>query len=489
MLPPLSALRAWSCPAPASATCRWIFAVLLGMQAASGVSIAAERLVLGSVPGDQDNASIAVGSAGGYIAWEDNRVQAGGEGRGVAAAAVSAGLQEVGASFKVSVQKEGRQEHPQVVALAGGNHLILWEVQNGKAPGLYARVLGTNGSFAGNDVLVSVPTVQFNQKVSTNWTASYRGVVKSRKHKFKELITNTREQVGAASVVALADGGALVVYHAIRRSDTNSWRLEERTLFSKGQFIVDSVLRPYRTGGNWMHDVFMQRLDSEGRLVGEEVLVNQSTAYNQRTPSATVLKNGNVLVAWVTEGPAGSEWWKNFKVGIVARVFTAQGLAVTDEFSAGGADERAQANPVVSPLASGGFLMCWSQQEGLGRGWDVYARIFAEDGTAGGSAFRVNTHTTGEQYGPRVAAVNDDAVVVWTSVGEDGSREGVYGRRLRAGSFNGDAFRVNATTVSRQWHPAIATDGSGGAVVLWSGFTGENGFDLFSSSIPLGGTE
>lgn len=493
MLPPFSALRARSCSAPASATCRWLLAALIGFHAASGGSVAAERLVLGNVSGDQDNPSLSIGSSGGYIAWEDNRVQTGREGKGIAAAAVSAGLQDVGEPFKVSVQKDGRQERPQVVALAGGNYLFLWEVRNGKAPGLYARVLGTNGAFTGNDALVSVPTSKFTYKVSTNWTAPYRGVVKSRKHKFKELITNTREQAGSASVVALPDGGALIAYHAMRRSDTNSCRLEERTLLSKGQFIRDSVLRPYRTGNDWMQDIFIQRLDAQGKKVGDEILVNQTTDFNQRTPSLGVLPGGNIVVAWVSEAPPSGDLrasaTNNFHVSIVARVVDAQGQPVTDEFAIGNVEGRAQANPAVAGLNTGGFLVCWSQQDGIGRGWDVYARSFLADGSATGASFRVNAYTTGEQFAPQVAVRSDEALIVWTSVGQDGSREGVYGRRLRSGALHGDEFRVNETTVSRQWHPAVGTDGNGGAVVLWSGFTGESGLDLFKASFPLGGVE
>ena len=50
---------------------------------------------------------------------------------------------------------------------------------------------------------------------------------------------------------------------------------------------------------------------------------------------------------------------------------------------------------------------------------------------------RVNTHIYGDQYAPRISAIGSDYLVVWTSLGQDGSREGVYrticARRRRAG--------------------------------------------------------
>lgn len=487
MLPLLSVLRARSCLAPATMICRSFVGAFIAAQAVVTVSYAAESLLIGNVPGDQDSPSAALGANGGYIVWEDNRVQAGKEGKGIAAAAVTSDLQSVGSAFRVSSQKEGRQERPQVVALAGGEHLIVWEVRNGKNPGLFARVLGTNGTFGSGDVMINLPTVKFTQKVSTNWTAPYRGVVKPRKHKFKELVTNTREQAGAASVAALPDGGAVVAYHAVRRSDTNSWRLEERTLLSKGQFIQDSVLRPYRIGVDCMSDVFLQRLDAKGNKVGGEILVNQSIDYNQRTPSVVRLSGGGLVVAWVSERPGGISGTGNFRIGIVARLFNEEGQPTSDEFAVETADNYFQANPVLAAEPSGGFLICWSQQDGIGSGSDIYARSFLQDGSASGPSFRVNGFTAGAQYGPRIAHSGHVGLVTWTSVGQDGSREGIFGRRLRSGALFGDEFRVNETTVSRQWHPSVVGNGNGQIAVLWSGYSGSTGLDLFGSLFSIDG--
>ena len=56
--------------------------------------------------------------------------------------------------------------------------------------------------------------------------------------------------------------------------------------------------------------------------------------------------------------------------------------------------------------------------------WDIYARPFSSTGV-GGTAVRVNTYLDGDQYAPRISAIGGDYLVVWTSLGQDGSREGV----------------------------------------------------------------
>ena len=143
----------------------------------------------------------------------------------------------------------------------------------------------------------------------------------------------------------------------------------------------------------------------------------------------------------------------------------------------------------VAAAAGGGFAVFWSQQESASSGrWDVYGQNFGPDGVSAGPAFRVNDFTTGDQFGPKVAASGDQQLVVWTSVGQDGSREGVYGRQITGGALTGDEFRVNDTTVSRQHHPAVAVDGLGRFLSVWSSFVGETGFDLFGQQYSFSGS-
>ena len=177
---------------------------------------------------------------------------------------------------------------------------------------------------------------------------------------------------------------------------------------------------------------------------------------------------------------------------IWGRTFSPTGEPVTDEFPIGEkADDLIQSNPAVAALPGGGFMVYWSQQEStISRRWDVFGQTFAADGTAAGSAFRVNDYTTGDQFGPKVVASADRQFVVWTSVGQDGSREGIYGRQLLSGALDGGEFRVNTTTVNRQWHPALGSDGQGRVFAVWSGFAGASGLDLYGKkySAPAGTT-
>lgn len=485
MLPPLSAPRARLSIALAPAAFSWLVGALLAIVALVPRGSAAEELLIGNVPGEQDAASLSINSAGGYAVFEDNRFGVGNDGRGISAVALDGDFRATGDVFRVNQLSLGKHERPQIVALGDGRYLVLWEVRQGAKAGVYGRVLGSDGQFASKDTLLNIPSNKAAVKQTVKWAAHYRGKWKTRTLKFKDIIANTREQAGAVSAVSLPGGGALVAYQAIRRTETNSFTLVEQTYVSRGRFLTNSVLRPTKVTEDWMMDVFMQRIDANGAAVGDEILVNQYANYNQRTPAVAVLENGNVVVIWVCEFPASSDWRANFRVDLMARIFTPSGEPVGDEFVLSQGDTIAQANPAVVRNGSG-FLAAWSQQGGaVSSGWDVYARSFGSDGTASGAAFRVNSYTTGDQFAPRIASSGDRQLVIWTSAGQDGSREGVYGRQLSSGAFDGDEFRVNDQTVSRQFHPAVGS-AAGRGVVIWSSFVGSSGLDLFTRNVSLG---
>jgi hypothetical protein len=69
--------------------------------------------------------------------------------------------------------------------------------------------------------------------------------------------------------------------------------------------------------------------------------------------------------------------------------------------------------------------------------------------------------------------------VVWTSLAQDGSREGVFGQALNNGALSGGEFRVNTTVYLRQFQPDVAADNAGRFLAVWSSYQTAAGFDLF----------
>ena len=127
-----------------------------------------------------------------------------------------------------------------------------------------------------------------------------------------------------------------------------------------------------------------------------------------------------------------------------------------------------QEKPQLAALANGGVVFVW---QGGKQGFQkIYARFLPATGTNFLSTdILVNTYTNNFQVNPGVATLTDGSVViVWSSYGQDGSLQGIYGRRFTAaGVTNGGEFQVSQFLSNNQRTPAVAALAGGGFVVTW----------------------
>ena len=226
-----------------------------------------------------------------------------------------------------------------------------------------------------------------------------------------------------------------------------------------------------------LQGVYGQRFSQEGEKLGGEFRVNQFTFSNQRSPALAALDNGNFAVAWISE----QQRFEN-SVDVYVRLFNPAGEPLSGELLAN-ATTNLCSNPAMAASPAGGLLVLWGQKD-LTKpddGWDIYARQFSSAGVSG-TVRRVNTQVYGDQYAPSVSALGAGYLAAWTSLGQDGSREGVYGQFLKSdGSAAGAELRINTTTISQQIQPVVASDRSRRFLVVWASFGGGvNSFDLFA---------
>lgn len=390
-----------------------------------------EYAVIGALPGDQMFPDAAISTTGGFMVWQDNATD--GSGWGVSARRLDATLSGTLGTFRVNATGAGNQENPRVALLKNQGAAFVWQGGvSGLSQHIYTRFLTpTNTFLTTNDVLVSTPTNNF--------------------------------QVNPALAV-LNNSNVVVVWSSYNQAGSNS-----------------------------MLDVYGQILSPAGQKVGGEFLVNQFTNFNQRTPTVVALTNGGFVVGWVSEqqrvvapvlGTNSALMSASAitvpSVDIYARLFKSNGVASGAEFLVDTAQAPC-ANPVVAAAKDGGFLFVWGQRDTANpaSGWDIYARSFS-GAAVGGAVVPVNTWTYGDQFNPRVNVIGLDYLVTWTSLGQDGSREGVFGQFLHNdGSAVGGEFRVNTTTASQQMQAAVASDGANQFLAVWTSFTGQpNNFDL-----------
>jgi len=380
--------------------------------------------ILGSIPGDQVWPSISLLPSAGVIVCQDNVVDKNGSGiRGAMLNTTFGG----GPSFCVNKTATGNQMNPKVQLLAGDSMIAVWQCNVAGTPGIYAR-------------LAKGTTTRTTSAYGTNFfTIDLRANVYLK-----------GSQVDPA-VAALPDGSAVITWSSFGEDGS-------------------------------MYGVYARRILKTGAFsTAREFLVNQYKQYNQRKPAIATLANGQYVIAWISE----QERFYN-SVDVYARVFTAAGVPVTDEIPINSGANICD-TPDVAPLTDGGFTVVWAQKDTVAtNSWDVWGRAFTASGSPEVADFRINTYLFGDQYRPKIAAGPSGSLVVWTSMGQDGSREGVFGRFLQGGTaVSGAEMQINTTAISQQLHPAVAWNGVNNFLVVWTSFVGATGFDLYGQAYAL----
>jgi hypothetical protein len=319
-----------------------------------------------------------------------------------------------GSEFRVNAYTTGLQGAPSVTSDGSGNFVVVWESADGDDTGIFARRFDSAGSPRGAE--------------------------------FRVNSTTSGEQASAS--VAAHPGGEFVV----------AWESEHLDGFD---------------------DIFAQRYDGQGNALGGEFRVNSYTPGFQYSPAVARDPSGAFVVAWGSSpGGYGSP------NSIYGRRFDGAGQRLGGEFLV----TSAGSPPSVASAANGNFVVVWHRWGAYG-GEEVYGRRFDSEGVPLGAQFHVNTQESGYQQHPAVSSdASGNFVVVWESPEIDGQYGGIFGQRYdSAGVGQGGEFQVNAHTPGQQGSPSLAATGPNRFTVVWTS-DGQDGDDegVFGTRLAFG---
>ncbi|MEM7256082.1 MAG: LamG-like jellyroll fold domain-containing protein, partial [Pseudomonadota bacterium] len=301
--------------------------------------------------------------------------------------------------FIVNTETSNSQDNPGVASLSGGGFVVVWESydQDGDGDSVHAQRYNDAGTAVG-------PEIQVN--------------------------TETSEGQGNPSVAALTDGGFIVVWASDLQDSDN-------------------------------YGVYAQRFDSGGGTVGTEFRVNTTTADFQGDPHVTGLTSGGFVVVWESNLQDGDA------KGIYQQVYDAAGATVGTEARVNTTTSGGQFDAAVVARSDGGYVVLWDDNSTGDN--DVDGQRFDATGSKVGSEFQINTTKSNWQENAAIVALSGGGfVVVWESGSQDGDGEGVFGQLLADDlSAVGVEFQVNTTTADNQEHPQVVALPSGGFTVVW----------------------
>lgn len=358
--------------------------------------------------GSQSYGAMAALPDGGYVTTWSHGPSQGGEVANIYSQRYDASGAPRGGELKVNTTASTTsQTHSSVAALSDGGYVVTWE----SYAVIYAQRFDSSGAAAGGEIGV---------------------------------LANTNNEQTFPVVTGLAGGGFVVAWDYSRRDGSGTAIIAQRYdgsgVAQGGQTQVNTFTANNQEGASiaalpdggyvvtwtsWQQDgpgsgVYAQRYDGAGVRQGGEFLVNTSIANNQVGSAVTALRDGGFVIAWnstheAIHGPSS----------IYAQRCDASGVALGGEFRVSNFGGGA----VITGLADGGFVVAWGLES------DIYARRFNEDGVPLGPQKLVNTRTSGTQWLPSIAGLEDgDYVVGWSILNQGGAdQHGVYNQRYTLG--------------------------------------------------------
>jgi hypothetical protein len=370
-------------------------------------------------------------------------------------------IQRIGQDFIVNTTATNNQGSPSITALANGRFVVTWQsgdTGDGSAGCVRGRVYNVNGTPFDDDFVVNTTATGTQIQSCINALADGRFIV-----------TWTSADTGDGSESCIRgrvfddEGNAAGTDFIVNGTKPNSQYTSKMATLTDGRFVVTWASEGDDGAGTAIRARFF---GASGSALGDDVIVNTTTADNQRNPSITALADGRFVMAWQSyEAGDGSGHC------IRGRLYDANGTAAGDDFIVNTTADQAQYFPSITGLVDGRFVVTWSSGDGGdGASGCVRGRIFDAAGNAAGGDFIVNATTEGAQGEVAVTALADGRfIATWSSTDNgDGSGQCLRGRLYNVdGTAAGGDFVVNTTGANSQLTPSVAALPDGRFVVAW----------------------
>ncbi len=173
----------------------------------------------------------------------------------------------------------------------------------------------------------------------------------------------------------------------------------------------------------------------------------------------TVLANGNIATAWLTDASAVAT--------VNVRLFTDAGVAVGAGTPVQGSAPAVKGSQLAMTTVGDGFALAWTSKAAGDA--DIYVRLFDGAGVPKGAAVIANApnDSQGDQTLPAMASNGNDFVVTWTTTDGDGQGLGIGAQRFdSAGQAAGDLLIANQDLNGNFSDDPLAGDQTQSAVAM-----------------------
>lgn len=360
--------------------------------------------------------------------------------------AVRAGVVSGAVSFLVNTNTEGSQRAPSADFGSDGSALVAWDSDAEGSPRIVGRLIGPDGLPLGEEFPLS-PTAD-------------------------------RSQIRPA-VAGLPGGGFVVAYESYD-FDSDDDEIRVQRVSSDGELVGENILIKeselhlhvdvaVAAGGFVVvwddgFDIIGKRFSASGESVGDTFFVNSEigTMYGPRIASAG---GGIFAVVWDDRSELDGDG-----EGIFLRRFDAEGNPIGGDLQVNSTAEGDQYGASIAMRADGNFVVAWEAYGQQSTGDGAFAQLFAADGTRVGGEFRVDGGDSVYAGFLDAASLADGFIVSWNEPRDDGSDTlNTFARRVDLQGNRGEVIDIDSQGGGDQANARLATDGDN-LLVVWEGF-------------------
>jgi hypothetical protein len=366
------------------------------------------------------------------------------------------------AEFQINTNTTNKQENPAIAMDGAGNFVVVWNsyLQDKSSNGIFAQRFDPNCSPLGEEIQINT-TSTGNQKepsVAMNTVGNFIVVWQG---------PGTAEADKEDIFARRFDSNGRPLGSEFRvNTNTNDKQLCPRAAMNNtGGFVI--VWESVNVPQEGKKAICSQLYESNGLRIGTEFVANDGPS-DGRYPDAAMDAEGNFAVVWMQDKSSNS---------IMGRLYNADGSAKAEPFEVSSIRFSSVTQPSISMSRQGEFVVVWDGDPELAGLDDIHARMFDANGTAISEQFIVNTTIEGSQQNPKVA-INSrrQFIVVWdTKIDPDINEREIFAQRYDStGETIGDEFQVNTYTEADQKRPAVAMGEGRNFITTWQSY-GQDG--------------
>ncbi|GAB5389741.1 MAG: hypothetical protein Alpg2KO_27090 [Alphaproteobacteria bacterium] len=370
-----------------------------------------------------------------------------------------------GDEFLINSLTTGKQEQPEIEALADGGFVVSWTDESGHydnvGKAVRHKIFNEDGSVRRSDQHEAISVEGAGQQVDPTILGLADGSIFS---------VWTSERAGnGTNDLAQAQFDAL----GTRTSDdaADEYFVPQTVNFedaSLEQFATGEIIAAWRdfTADN-QGGIRYGIMDQHGDV--DTYLLNTTTAGIQFDAELTALSNNSVAASWTS--------LHNDNGDIMGSIIDLNSGNRPAEFQINQNTIGTQDDAHLAALDGGGFVAVWTSEDSpgdLAASQGISARIFDDTGAAQGNEITLNTNVSGIQHEADVVGTEDGGFfAVWTNmVAQDGDRSGIIGRFFDdQGAGQSTELVINTTVAEMQRDASAARLEDGDIVVTWTDYS------------------